>query len=708
MKATEANLLKFLKKSPQFVIPIYQRNYSWTPEQCRQLWADLLRAGRDDGINGHFIGSIVYVERGLSNVVQQEALLVIDGQQRLTTSMLIIAALAKHFESQNIGEMLDTFSVKKLRNYYLLNPDEEGERHFKLILSETDKETLLSIVKDTPLPTEISSRITENYKLFQDLITTHHNELEAICQGLAKLIIVDVSLDRAQDNPQLIFESMNSTGLELSQADLIRNFILMGLAPKLQNELYKNYWRPMEKAFGQIAYVVHFDPFMRHYLTAKTGEIPNVRDVYAAFKVFARSFKGDIKDIVIDIHAYATYYCAIALGAEKDTAIKQSFHDLKELKVDVSYPFLLDMYNDYQQGRLLAEEVQQIVRLVESYVFRRTICTIPTNSLNKTFAGLSRSLKKDRYLESVQAAFLLLPSYRRFPTDAEFQRDLKTRDLYNFRSRSYWLRRLENDDRNERAVIEDYTIEHILPQKEELSAAWKSELGPEWQRIQQTWLHTLGNLTLTGYNSEYSDQSFSYKRDEVKDKSGNAVGFAHSPLNLNQGLGQVTAWNENAIKSRADRLARKAAKVWSAPFLADDVLAAYRPAATKPGQQYSIVDHPYLVKGLMCNLFNALRHAVLELDLCVTEEFLKLYVAYKAETNFVDVVPQAKRLRLSLNMPFSSIDDPKNKCLDVTNIGRWGNGNVEVSLTNLDDMPYIMGLIRQSFDYQMGSIQDNQ
>ncbi|MBV5311628.1 DUF262 domain-containing protein [Chromatium okenii] len=708
MKATEANLLKFLKKSPQFVIPIYQRNYSWTAEQCRQLWTDLLRAGRDDEINGHFIGSIVYVERGLSNVVQQEALLVIDGQQRLTTSMLIIAALAKHFEFQNIGEMLDTFSVKKLRNYYLLNPDEEGERHFKLILSETDKETLLSIVKDTPLPTEISSRITENYKLFQDLIATHHNELEAICQGLAKLIVVDVSLDRAQDNPQLIFESMNSTGLELSQADLIRNFILMGLAPKLQNELYKNYWRPMEKAFGQIAYVVHFDPFMRHYLTAKTGEIPNVRDVYAAFKVFARSFKGDIKDIVIDIHAYATYYCAIALGAEKDTAIKQSFQDLRELKVDVSYPFLLDMYNDYQQGRLLAEEVQQIVRLVESYVFRRTICTIPTNSLNKTFAGLSRALKKDRYLESVQAAFLLLPSYRRFPTDAEFQRDLKTRDLYNFRSRNYWLRRLENDDRNERAVIEDYTIEHILPQKEELSAVWKSELGSEWQRIQQTWLHTLGNLTLTGYNSEYSDRPFSYKRDQVKDKSGNAVGFAHSPLNFNQGLGQVTAWNENAIKSRADRLARKAAKVWSAPFLADDVLAAYRPAATKPGQQYSIVDHPYLVNGLMRNLFNALRHAVLELDPCVTEEFLKLYVAYKAETNFVDVVPQAKRLRLSLNMPFSSIDDPKNKCVDVTNIGRWGNGNVEVSLTNLDDMPYIMGLIRQSFDYQMGSIQDNQ
>ncbi len=204
MKATEANLLKFLKKSPQFVIPIYQRNYSWTATQCRQLWADLLRAGRDEKITAHFVGAIVYVERGLGNVVQQEALLVIDGQQRLTTSTLLIAALAKHFEDHGVGELLEAFSAKKLRNYYLLNPDEEGERHFKLILSETDKETLLSILKNVDMPSESSQLIVENFALFQELISHHQSELEAICQGLAKLVIVDVSLDRSQDNPQLI------------------------------------------------------------------------------------------------------------------------------------------------------------------------------------------------------------------------------------------------------------------------------------------------------------------------------------------------------------------------------------------------------------------------------------------------------------------------------------------------------------------------
>lgn len=723
MKATEANLLKFLKKSPQFVIPIYQRNYSWTETQCRQLWADLMRAGRDDTVNAHFIGAIVYVERGLGNVVQQEALLVIDGQQRLTTSTLLIAALVKHFESQGIGELLEAFSAKKLRNYYLLNPDEEGEHHFKLLLSETDKETLLAILQNNPMPAESSTRINANYQLFQDLISQHQYELEAICQGIAKLVIVDVSLDRAQDNPQLIFESMNSTGLELSQADLIRNYILMGLDPKLQTELYKNYWRPMEKGFGQAAYAVHFDAFMRHYLTAKTGEIPNVRDVYIAFKNYARNQKGDTRDLVADIHAYASYYCAMALGSEQEPATKHAFHDLRELKVDVAYPFLLDAYHDYQLQRLTTDELTQIVRWVESYVFRRAICNIPTNSLNKTFAALSRSLKKDRYLESVKAAFLLLPTYRRFPTDEEFQREIKLRNLYQFRSRSYWLRRLENHGRKERVVIEDYTIEHILPQNEALSKEWQTDLGPDWLRIQQTWLHTLGNLTLTGYNSEYSDRPFEFKQNQATDRNGDIAGFAASPLKLNTwsfaleenneqtgviekktySLASVPKWNEEAILARADRLALEATKVWIVPQLEPDVLDAYRPSATKSGQQYTIEDHPYLASGPIRELFQAFRLAVLALDPCVTEEFLKLYVAYKAETNFVDVVPQAKRLLLVLNLTIEDIEDPKGLCRDISNIGRWGNGGVEIGLSNIEELPYVIGLIRQSFDQQMGN-----
>jgi uncharacterized protein with ParB-like and HNH nuclease domain len=707
VKATEANLLKFLRKSPQFVIPIYQRSYSWTVAQCRQLWADVIRAGRDDKVEAHFMGSIVYVERGLSTVTSQEALLVIDGQQRLTTSTLLIAALAKYFETEGVTEVLDTFSAKKLRNYYLVNPDEEDERYFKLLLSEADKETLLALLQAAPAPAEASSRVTENYLLFQELIAANKTELQAICEGLAKLMIVDVSLDRSQDNPQLIFESMNSTGLALSQADLIRNYVLMGLEPATQTTLYKAYWRPMEKGFGQDAYIVHFDAFMRHYLTAKTGDIPNVRDVYVAFKNFERSFGGDVHALVADIHAYASYYCAMALGTETNGSLKQAFHDLRELKVDVAYPFLLDVYHDYKQSRLNAEEVLQIVRLVESYVFRRAICAIPTNSMNRTFASMGRTLKKDRYLESVQASLLMLPSYRRFPSDDEFRRDIQVRDLYNFRSRSYWLRRLENHARKERVPVEEYTIEHILPQNENLPQEWRTELGDDWQRVQQQWLHTLGNLTLTGYNSEYSDRPFAYKRDQITDTNGNPVGFAYSPLRLNFGLGKVTTWDEEAIKARAERLAHDAASVWISPQLPVDVLNAYRPTSAKSGQTYSIVDHPFLTAGPIRGLFEAMQKSILMLDPCINEEFLKLYVAYKAETNFVDVVPQAKRLLLILNLGIADIEDPKGLCRDISNIGRWGNGDVEVGLNNVDELPYIMGLVRQSFEHQMGGQQND-
>lgn len=701
MKATEANLLKFLRKSPQFVIPIYQRNYSWTADECKQLWADILRAGRDEAITAHFIGSIVYVERSLSNVTQQESLLVIDGQQRLTTTTLLLTALVGYIETAELGEPVDGFAARKLRNYYLLNPEEEGERQFKLVLAETDRDTLLAILQAAPEPAEPSVRIKENFKLFQELVAQHAKEIDAVCKGVAKLVVVDISLDRSQDNPQLIFESMNSTGRELSQADLIRNFILMGLEPKLQADLYRNYWRPMEKGFGQAAYATHFDAFMRHYLTAKTGEIPNVRDVYLAFKTYAHTWNGDTRDLVADIHAYASYYRAMALGEELDGQLKQAFQDLRELKVDVAYPFLLDAYRDYKHALLSGEDLLNIVRLVESYVFRRAICAIPTNSLNKTFAGFSRLLKKENYLESVQSTFALLPSYRRFPSDDEFTRDLKTRDLYNFRSRGYWLRRLENHGRKERVSTEEYTIEHILPQNEALSAAWREELGPNWKEVQATYLHTLGNLTLTGYNSEYSDRSFAFKRDQVTDKAGDLVGFAHSPLKLNHGLGQVAVWNEAAIKARADRLAEVAKKAWACPPRSVATLDAYRPG--RGGAQYSIADHPNLLSGPMADLFEDLRRRILAIDPCVSEEFLKLYVAYKAETNFVDVVPQVKRLRLSLNLEFHEIDDPQGMCIDVSGVGRWGNGDVEVGLSSIEQLPYVMGLVRQAFDRQMAS-----
>ncbi|MBI3407463.1 MAG: DUF262 domain-containing protein [Planctomycetes bacterium] len=694
MKATEAKLLEFLKKSPQFVIPIYQRTYSWTEKECRQLWDDIMRTGGNDAISGHFVGSIVYIEKGIYQVSSQSPLLVIDGQQRLTSVSLLLEALARHLGD---NEPLDGFSAKKLRNYYLLNPLEDGERGFKLLLTQTDKETLLAIVQQKTLPAPNSTRVRENFNFFDSCVSELGADLASLCKGLAKLVIVDIALSRDQDNPQLIFESMNSTGRELSQADLIRNFVLMGLEPPHQTRLYTDHWRPMEVVFGQEAYGTHFDSFMRHYLTRKTGEIPNVREVYEAFKTHARTSSvaaAGVDALVADIHTFAGHYCSMALGKEPDKELESAFHDLRELKVDVAYPFLLELYDDYTTRLLVKSDFVAIVRLVESYVFRRAICAIPPNSLNKTFANFTKYLRKDRYVESIQAHFLGLQSQRRFPSDTEFQRDLQTRDLYNFRSRSYWLRRLENHGRKERVSVEEYTIEHILPQNDNLSAKWRDSLGPEWKRIQEKWLHTLGNLTLTGYNSEYSDRPFAEKRDMEK-------GFKQSPLKLNAGLGQTEHWNEDTIKSRAEKLAGMATNVWNAPGLDAEVLATYRPKpATAVG--YTIEDHPNLLASAMHGLFEAFRMEVLALDPCVSEEFLKNYVAYKAETNFVDLKPQSKGLRLALNLAFPEISDPRKLCKDVSTVGHWGNGDVEVGLASIDELPYVMGLVRQSFEKQMG------
>lgn len=694
MKASEAKLLAFLEKSPQFIIPIYQRTYSWTEKECRQLWQDILRAGNDDSVRGHFLGSVVYIEEGLNQVSNRTPLLVIDGQQRLTTITLLLAALS---EAVGDEEPIDGFSAEMIREYYLINRLQKAERYYKLLLTQTDRETLKAIVSGSPLPEQISLRVRENHAFFQDQVRKL-SDISLLCKGLSKLMVVDIALTRGNDNPQLIFESMNSTGRELSQADLIRNFVLMGLEPDLQSQLYESYWRRMEMDFGQEAYSDHFDSFMRNYLTVKTGDIPRLDGVYEAFKSYARSPKMSglgIEVLIQDIRIYANYYCAMALGAEADVDLARAFHDLRELKVDVAYPFLLELYADFSEYRLSKEDFLSAIRLIESYVFRRAICAIPTNSLNKTFATFAKSLKKDRYLESIQAHFLMLPSYRRFPNDEEFKREFQKRDLYHFRSRSYWLRRMENHGRKERVSVDEYTIEHIMPQNEVLSSVWKADLGEDWRHVHETYLHTLGNLTLTGYNSEYSDQPFLAKRD----MSG---GFRESPLRMNEGLGIIDAWNEAEIQARALRLAQKSPDVWCAPKLIPDVLDQYR-SSERERAGYTIEDHPNLHSGQVRDLFDAFRREILALDECVTEEFLKLYVAYKAETNFVDVVPQAKGLRLTINMKFADITDPRGICKDTTHVGRWGNGDVETRVNALGELPYVVGLVRQSLEKQLGN-----
>ena len=616
---------------------------------------------------------------------------------------ILLEALARKLGDTG---QIEGFSARKLRHYYLLNPEESDESRYKLLLTATDKRTLLSIMDQKPIPKEhdqpledgYSLRILENFKFFSDQIDK--SDLSTLCKGLAKLMLVDISLDSDQDNPQLIFESMNSTGRELSQADLIRNFILMRLDPRHQQKLYKEHWRPMEVAFGQEHYDKYFDKFMRHYLTIKTGEIPNVKKVYEAFKKHAYGLNKDgVDKLVADVHDYARYYCTMVFGAHSNPALHAAFCDIRELKVDVVYPLLLVLYHSCVEGKLSAEDFEHAVRLIESYVFRRRICEIPINSLSRTFSNfhkdINKEIGKEHYLESIRAHFLLLQSYRRFPRDEEFKRNLKERDLYNIKIGSYWLRKLEMHGRKEPISFNELTIEHIMPQNKDLSRAWRKDLGSDWEHVQESLLHTLGNLTLTGYNSEYGDRSFVEKRDMKG-------GFKQSPLRLNEGLGELESWNEDAIRKRADKLAEKAIEVWQVPCLAEATLYAYRKETAKSPVS-SLEHYASLVKSPQIRrIFDALRVEILALNPCVYEELMQIIVAYKAETNFVDVQPQHHSLKLFLNLSFHELDDPRALARDVSGIGRQGKGEVEVKLQDLETLPYVMGLIRQALEKQLG------
>jgi uncharacterized protein with ParB-like and HNH nuclease domain/predicted transport protein len=687
MKASAKNLLSIVKEPKQFIIPIYQRTYSWKATQCKQILKDIISASDSD--YGHFIGSIVYFQPDINAIAEINKYLVIDGQQRLTTITLLIAALVKYIED-NPDSNIDT-TAKKLKNYYLFNAEEETELYYKLLLTRRDKETLKNLLSGLPLPEESSSRIIQNFTFFLSKIKPDNVNL--IYKGLQKLIVVDVALERDKDNPQLIFESLNSTGLNLSEADLIRNYVLMGQEPVFQKKLYEKYWFPMEKGFGEN---INYLPwFMRDYLTMNLGDIPKISEVYSTFKSYFKEANDveKVEAVVADLFKYSKYYVSLTLHKEEDKDLLKIFKSISKLRMDTSYPFLLAVYGDYKDGKISLEEFKEILHITKNYVFRRAICGIPTNSLNKTFATLYKKVNFESYLVSVQAAFLLLDSYRRFPKDAEFEREIQTKDVYKFRSRNYLLESLENYQRKEAVTAENYTIEHILPQNENLSTEWKTELGENWKQVKDKYLHTLGNLTLTGYNSELSDHPFTYK----KQLTG---GFNDSPLFLNRSVRVATIWNEQSINDRAAELAGRALLVWKAPTLSEEILQSYKVVKpSKDNPNYSIDNYDHL-SGDMLDLYKEFEKRVLNIDSSVRLEFKKLYIAFKAQTNFVDAVPQKRRLRLSLNIPFDEIKDPRGLCKDISGLGRWGNGDVEVGLETESDMNYILELVTQAFDIQ--------
>ena len=580
MKANATALLRLLAQgASQFTIPIYQRPYSWSEAECERLLHDALRVGADAERPAYFIGSIVYFEEAAHAIGMVRQFLVIDGQQRMTTVLLMLAALA---ECQVAAEGTDEAAAgtvgitsKKLRNYYLTNPDETDDLRYKLLLTRKDRPTLASILRGVPRPADASERVAANYAYFRAAITP--DNAAGLWAGLQKLMVVSVALEAGVDNPQLIFESLNSTGMALAQADLIRNFILMGLARDTQTRLYDQYWYPMEDAFGE-AYAALFDSFVRDLLTMKTGRIRKREQVYEFFKedyVKGRSSAAEMEAIAAEMYRCAGCYVRLRRPAttEPDPALRLALTDLQELRADVVYPFLLEASVDCQLGRLSLADLTALVRLVAAYVLRRAVVGVPTNTLSKTFAVFGRHLDKSRYLASASERLLSLQDAQRFPDDGEFTHSLVTRNTYDAtRTRDYLLDRLENHGRRERVPTAEFTVEHILPQNPRLRPEWREMLGPQWRQVQEKYLHTLGNLTLTGYNGKLSDRPFAYKRTVEG-------GFVDSPLHLNRSVAAEAVWNEAAILRRAHKLAARAVAIWPAP-VATPVSAA--PASAAP------------------------------------------------------------------------------------------------------------------------------
>ncbi|GAA7094618.1 DUF262 and DUF1524 domain-containing protein [Helicobacter pylori] len=539
MEAKATTLLNFIKENQknQLVIPIYQRLYSWEKEQCKELWDDIIKIGGNDKMDRHFIGSILYVLDRTTH--SSNTLLIIDGQQRLTTITLLLIALRDYLS--------DEVKRKDIENHYLINSDKNGDEKFRLILSESDKDTLLSLIdRNKRKPSEPSLKIVENFKLFEEWIRKNTNQLGTIFKGLEKLTIVWIALKKEKDDPQLIFESMNSKGMELAQTDLIRNYIIMETEAEKQESFYNKYWRAMEEDFKQNEKQDKklFDRFVRHYLTIKTREIPNINKVYAGFKDYQQKEGIEIEALLQDLQKYCGYFCQIVFKKEADKDLNKALSFLVGLEKDVIYPLLLELYSDYKDGVLSKQDFISIIYLTESYICRKTVCRLGINSLNKVFPSFTKHIQKDEYFKSLKVHFGSLTNNQRFPDD-EFKDRLITIAFYNkFKKKTKcFLERLENFDTKEPVDTQKCTTEHIMPQKL-TKKEWERDLGENFQEIHDKYLHTIGNLTLTGYNDKYSNKSF-------QEKQGMEKGFKDSPLRLNWGLRDLESFGEEEIKKKS-------------------------------------------------------------------------------------------------------------------------------------------------------------
>jgi uncharacterized protein with ParB-like and HNH nuclease domain len=569
VKAAETKVDRFLgSNETAFAIPVYQRNYDWAKTQCAQLFKDILAVGADETQSGHFIGSIVYVHDDVHAVAALQEFTIIDGQQRLTTLTLIYIAIYRHFLAAS-----EEREAQRIYKTYLINEFAEDAEKLKLKPTDNNKAALAQMM-DPQEAVKVSgySRLIENFRFFQSRIDA--SNVATVLKGLSKLIFVNIALDRQKDNPQRIFESLNSTGLELSQADLIRNYILMGLPRREQEQVFRKFWEPIERnACNLEVNESRLSDFIRDYLTLKQKDIPNKGAVYAKFKErFPVPNSPELMEALIEIRDLSNVYARLLNPSrETDAVIARELGYIRTLEINVSYPFLMPVYRDFQAGVIVRDEFTAVLQLVQTYVWRRAILGLPTNALNKIFMGLYDRVELEDYLTSVQRALMQRGGTQRFPRDPEVLAFLKEKDMYSMkgRTRTYFFDRLENHNNREivDVTVPGITIEHIFPQNPD--TGWRNTVDEDdYAAMGEQYRNTIGNLTLSGNNGRLGNKTFAEKRDMNHD--GGEQGYRFSRLWLNRDLQTLDDWNVAQVEVRAERIAQRFLEVWPAPSV--DVL----------------------------------------------------------------------------------------------------------------------------------------
>ncbi len=563
MRANEIKVTKFLSQNnTRFVIPVYQRNYNWSKLECKQLLNDIIEVGKNKGTNDHFIGSIFYIQNENNASPTSESVTeytVIDGQQRLTTLTLIYLVLYRIAEELNNERLKAEISETYLINKFAYEEDEK----LKLKPTENNDKALKYLLKGVNEEFPDKSKLINNFNDLKKLITDENYQI--VRKGLAKLVFVEISLIKGENDPQRIFESLNSTGLELSQADLIRNYILIGLGREDQNKIYQNYWEVIEKFAKDKDSNSQVSHYIRDYLTLINKKIPKIGEVYLAFKVkyptVSTESISELEGYLEDIKRLVKHYSKLINPQnEKDEDIKLHLNYINRLEINVAFPFLMKVYDDYDSKIIDKSTFLKVLELVQSFAWRRFIVGAPTNTLNKIFMSLYDKVDREKYLRSIQESLLKKSGIQRFPKDEEVKEVLKSRNVYEIKpkSRVYFLDRLENFENKEFVPIENnpkITIEHIFPQRP--GRQWKIDVDKEYDFIMGNYLHVIGNLTLSGSNGELGNRPFREKRELYK----------KSRLWMNKDLSNLDGdiWGKAQIEERIALMSKRFLKIWGYP-----------------------------------------------------------------------------------------------------------------------------------------------